>query len=190
MINTDELINCLRRYDKDHEDYYQRYIDRLRELFSRLEPKDYRCTEDKQLAGTRKRVDLYIQTEKGHILIEAKLCLSSGGSLGRSPLGKTVETLETLDERGMLSLNDVKKIILLILVPYYINMDLICDKLRRSLSEELSEFVNERIRRDEIRCTYGLQGIPNSVPITVRGRNLKIGVKGNDIVIDIRVVRV
>ena len=67
----------------------------------------YEATTDKSFAGYKPRVDLYVQTERGHVLVELKLCISSGSTLGRQLLSKVVSTLENLTSRGPASVKDV-----------------------------------------------------------------------------------
>jgi hypothetical protein len=68
--------------------------------------KHHQCTEDPNISGTR--VDAYVETPTEKYLIEAKLCMSSGATLGRRLLMKAETTLKKLG---------IQQAVLLLIVP-------------------------------------------------------------------------
>ncbi|RFA94295.1 hypothetical protein CGL51_10470 [Pyrobaculum aerophilum] len=96
----EEALKCLERHDKNHRDFYERNRSRIKAFIESLGAiTDLVCTEDKNFAGLDHRVDLYIRTDKGHMLIEAKLCVTSGATAGKSLLGKIKSTAAKLIQR-------------------------------------------------------------------------------------------
>ncbi|WP_333638863.1 hypothetical protein [Pyrobaculum aerophilum] len=66
------------------------------------------CTEDPNISGTDYRVDAYVETPAEKYLLEAKLCMSSGATLGRKLLKKAETTLNKLG---------IQEAVLLLIVP-------------------------------------------------------------------------
>ena len=65
--------------------FYEKNRDRIKTFIEKLGPvTDFICTEERKFAGLKPRTDLYIRTEKRHVLIEAKLCVTPGATAGRS----------------------------------------------------------------------------------------------------------
>lgn len=101
MFVVDEVVNCLARFDRDHKEFYEKNRDRIKTFVEKLGPvTDFICTEEKKFAGLKPRTDLYIRTEKRHVLIEAKLCVTSGATAGRSLIQKITSTVEILQARS------------------------------------------------------------------------------------------
>ncbi len=92
------IVICLKKFDKNHKNFYNQNSSSLLASIGRLGTEWLRCvcTEEKRFAGIDPRVDFYLQTERGHFLIEAKLCVTSGGSVGRNLLAKAKATAEKL----------------------------------------------------------------------------------------------
>ncbi|ABP49970.1 hypothetical protein Pars_0365 [Pyrobaculum arsenaticum DSM 13514] len=94
MSVVDQAMNCLAQFDKNHKEFYEKNRDRIKTFIEKLGAvSDFICTEEKKFAGLKPRTDLYIRTEKRHVLIEAKLCVSSGATVGRSLIQKIVSTI-------------------------------------------------------------------------------------------------
>ena len=130
----DQIASCLKRHDKQHRDVYEQEH-RIGQLVERLgNIRSYICTEDKSFAGDKPRVDLYVETEKGHVLVELKLCITSGGTLGRQLLSKVVSTLENLMSRSPASVKDAD---VLVVVPRGTSLERVCNYLIRGLTAEL-----------------------------------------------------
>ena len=89
MVRPEELIECLKRYDEQHSEKYKEFQPRLVSAIFKLgNIHNYICTEDKTFAGDEPRADLYIETERGRFIIEAKLCITSGASIAKGLLPK------------------------------------------------------------------------------------------------------
>jgi hypothetical protein len=60
--SVDDVINCLQKYDKVHQDFYQRHAEvlaaKLYVAFQNIT--NVVCTEDPNISGTR--VDAYVET--------------------------------------------------------------------------------------------------------------------------------
>ena len=131
---VNQVIDCLRRHDKQHREIYDE-TDRVNSLIERLgNISNFICTEDKGFAGNDPRVDLYVQTDKEYILVELKLCITSGGTLGRYLLPKVISTLKKLMQRNIASPKDVD---VLIVVPKEASLDRVCNRLMRDITSEL-----------------------------------------------------
>ena len=95
---VNQIASRHKRHDKQHRDVYQ-HEHRHGQLVKRL-GKIRNCTEDKSYAGHKPRVDLYVQTERGHVLVELKLFITTGGTPGRKPPSKVDSTLEKPTSRS------------------------------------------------------------------------------------------
>jgi hypothetical protein len=106
--SVNDVLNCLQKYDEGHRDFYQRYAEvltaKLHTAFQNIT--NVICTEDPNISGTR--VDAYVETPTEKYLIEAKLCMSSGATLGRKLLKKAATTLNKLG---------IQEAVLLLIVP-------------------------------------------------------------------------
>ncbi len=113
----EELIECLKKYDKDHKNFYETHkekmISKLLKAFGNPTNIKYTCTEDPQVSGTSQRVDAYVDTGTNKYVLEVKLSLTTGASLGRGLSRKVKETLERL-------ISD--RVILVIVIPESIKM--------------------------------------------------------------------
>jgi hypothetical protein len=96
--SVDNVLSCLEKYDEVHQDFYQRHAEvlvaKLHATFQNIT--NVVCTEDPIISGTDYRVDAYVETPTEKHLIEAKLCMSSGATLGRRLLKKAETTLNKL----------------------------------------------------------------------------------------------
>ncbi len=108
--SVDDVLNCLQKYDEAHQDFYQIHAEvlaaKLHAAFQNIT--NVVCTEDPNISGTDYRVDAYVETPTEKYLIEAKLCMSSGATLGRRLLKKAETTLNKLG---------TQEAILLLIVP-------------------------------------------------------------------------
>ena len=100
--SVNDVIKCLQKYDEAHQDFYQRHAEvlaaKLHATFQNIT--NVVCTEDPNISGTDYRVDAYVETPTEKYLIEAKLCMSSGATLGRRLLRKAETTLNKLGIQG------------------------------------------------------------------------------------------
>jgi len=55
---VNDVLSCLQKHDKAHQDFYQRYAAVLAAKHSLS--KHHQCTEDPNISGTR--VDAYVET--------------------------------------------------------------------------------------------------------------------------------
>ncbi|WP_333638880.1 hypothetical protein [Pyrobaculum aerophilum] len=85
-------MECLARYDKNHKEFYEKNRDRIETFIKDLGILNFIYTEEKRFAGLRPRADLYIRTESRHVLLEAKPCVKSGATAGRSLIQKITST--------------------------------------------------------------------------------------------------
>lgn len=94
----EELIECLKKYDKDHKNFHETHkeeiISKLLKAFGNPTNIKYTCTEDPQVYGTSRRVDAYVDTSANKYALEVKLSLTTGASLGRDLFSKVKQTLE------------------------------------------------------------------------------------------------
>ena len=108
--SVDEVLGCLQKYDEAHQDFYQRHAEvlaaKLHATFQNIT--NVVCTEDPNFSGIDYRVDAYVETPTEKYLIEAKLCMSSGATLGRRLLKKAATTLNKLR---------IQEAVLLLIVP-------------------------------------------------------------------------
>jgi hypothetical protein len=106
--SVDDVLSCLEKYDEAHQDFYQRHAEvlvaKLHATFQNIT--NVVCTEDPIISGTR--VDAYVETPTEKYLMEAKLCMSSGATLGRRLLKKAETTLNKLR---------IQEAVLLLIVP-------------------------------------------------------------------------
>ena len=98
----EELIECLKKYDKDHKNFYETHkeeiISKLLKAFGNPTNIKYICTEDPQvISNTCRRVDAYVDTGANKYALEVKLSLTTGASLGRGLSRKVKQTLERLN---------------------------------------------------------------------------------------------
>ncbi|AKT34814.1 hypothetical protein PYWP30_01186 [Pyrobaculum sp. WP30] len=96
--SVDDVLSYLQKYDEAHQDFYQRHAEvlvaKLHATFQNIT--NVVCTEDPKISGTDYRVDAYVETPTEKYLLEAKLCMSSGATLGRKLLKKAETTLNKL----------------------------------------------------------------------------------------------
>jgi len=108
--SVDDVLSCLEKYDEAHQDFYQRHAEvlvaKLHATFQNIT--NVVCTEDPIISGTDYRVDAYVETPTEKYLMEAKLCMSSGATLGRRLLKKAETTLNKLR---------IQEAVLLLIVP-------------------------------------------------------------------------
>jgi hypothetical protein len=108
--SVDDVLSCLQKYDEAHQDFYQRHAEvlaaKLHATFQNIT--NVVCTEDPNISGTDYRVDAYVETPTEKYLLEAKLCMSSGATLGRKLLKKAETTLNKLG---------IQEAVLLLIVP-------------------------------------------------------------------------
>jgi len=106
--SVDDVLKCLQKYDEAHQDFYQKHAEvlaaKLHATFQNII--NVICTEDPNISGTR--VDAYVETPTEKYLLEAKLCMSSGATLGRKLLKKAETTLNKLG---------IQEAVLLLIVP-------------------------------------------------------------------------
>ncbi len=146
------VIDCLKKFDKDHESFYNQNSSHLLTSIGRLGAEWRRCicTEERRFAGVDPRVDLYLQTENGHFLIETKLCVTSAGSVKKNLLAKAKATAEKLE---------LQLVNLVLLLPRGASHR-IYDKLVHYLMYLLSEYgVEIRVTGVEKVSVLDLQGV-------------------------------
>jgi hypothetical protein len=97
---TEELIERLKKYDKDHKNFYETHKEKMKskllKAFGNPTNIKYTCTEDPQVSGTSRRVDAYVNTGTDKYVPEVKLSLTTEASLGRGLSRKVKETLQRL----------------------------------------------------------------------------------------------
>ena len=97
--NALQIVECLKKYDEDHEKLYEARGVEMAELLCRTfkeSIKLYSCTEESQIAGTDPRVDAVVEVGGKKYALEAKLSLTSGAALGRKVFKQAQKTLEKL----------------------------------------------------------------------------------------------
>jgi hypothetical protein len=92
--SVDDVINCLQKYDKVHQDFYQRHAEvlasKLYVAFQNIT--NVACTEDPNISGTDYRVDAYVETPtemyppSGEVLYEFR---RDAGNCSRKPNAQT-----------------------------------------------------------------------------------------------------
>jgi hypothetical protein len=152
----EELIECLKKYDKDHKNFYETHkeeiISKLLKAFGNPTNIKYTCTEDPQVSGTSQRVDAYVDTGANKYALEVKLSLTTGASLGRGLFSKVKQTLERL--------NISDRVILVIVIPES-NLENARDQLRKRIMSILRTLFNIRLGQDDIVIQY--QGLIENV---------------------------
>jgi hypothetical protein len=82
--SANDLVSRLQKYDEGHRDFYQRYAAvlaaKLHTAFQNIT--NVICTEDPNISGADYRVDAYVETPTEKYLLETKLCMSLGATLG------------------------------------------------------------------------------------------------------------
>jgi len=145
----EELIECLKKYDKDHKNFYETHkekiISKLLKAFGNPTNIEYICTEDPQVSGTSRRVDAYVDTGTNKYVLEVKLSLTTGASLGRGLFSKVKQTLERL--------NISDRVILVIVIPES-NLENARDQLGKRVMSILRTLFNIRLGRDDIVIQY------------------------------------
>jgi hypothetical protein len=110
----EELIECLKKYDKDHKNFYETHkeeiISKLLKTFGNPTNIKYICTEDPQVSGTSRRVNAYVDTGANKYALEVKLSLTTGASLGRGLFSKVEHTLERLISDRVVSDSNTRKL--------------------------------------------------------------------------------
>ena len=84
----EELIECLKKYDKDHKNFYETHkeeiISKLLKTLGNSTNIKYICTEDLQvISDTSRRVDAYVDTGANKYALEVKLSHHRGISRQR-----------------------------------------------------------------------------------------------------------
>jgi len=153
----EELIKCLKKYDKDHKNFYEAHreeiISKLLKAFGNPTNIKYICTEDPQvISDTSRRVDAYVDTGANKYALEVKLSLTTGASLGRGLFSKVKQTLERL--------NISDRVILVIVIPES-NLENARDQLRKRIMSILRTLFNIRLGQDDIVIQY--QGLIENV---------------------------
>ncbi len=98
--SVDDVLNCLQKYDEATSSRG------ARRKATRSLSEHHQCAGEPNISGTR--VDAYVETPTEKYLIEAKLCISSGATLGRRLLKKAETTLNKLG---------IQEAVLLLIVP-------------------------------------------------------------------------
>jgi hypothetical protein len=140
----EELIECLKKYDKDHKNFYETHkeeiISKLLKAFGNPTNIKYICTEDLQvISDTSRRVDAYVDTGANKYALEVKLSLTTGASLGRGLFSKVKQTLERLN------IND--RVVLVIVIPES-NLENARDQLRKRIMSILRKLFNVRLGQE------------------------------------------
>lgn len=139
----EEAVKCLERHDANHGDFYVREKHRVVDFLKRLgDILEVVCTEDREIAGLEHRVDVYVRTRRGHILVEAKFCATSGKSITERLAAKVAGTLKALKEKRGIKMNRATLIIAIPREAARSGIDVHCNRLasmysRCSRSREL-----------------------------------------------------
>ncbi len=139
----EELIKCLKKYDKDHKNFYETHkeeiISKLLKTFGNPTNIKYISTENPQVSGTCQRVDAYVDTGANKYALEVKLFLTTGASLGRGLFSKVIQTLERL--------NISDRVILVIVIPES-NLENARDQLKKRIMSILRTLFNIRLGQE------------------------------------------
>ncbi len=150
MSEIETAVDCLKRHDPHHREYYDRNRENIIQKIQRLgDVTRIECPENATTHRGRK-ADLFIATSTRRYVIEVKLCLSTSASLGRHLLRKAKDTLSLFNEQdaALLVAVDSSKV------------DDACEKLKTRLRRMFTK--GFRIDVGDVICTPStlVEGMP------------------------------
>ena len=186
----DEAIACLKRHDRDHRQTYEKSKDGIMRFLNDLGVVEVVCTEDKNFAGMDPRTDLYLKSKSGHVLIEAKLCISSGGSIGRQFLSKVVKTIEKLIQLGKINPRSaIVNVIVMIPSSDSISIEEMCRRLAKVIQKEVEGVEYLKLEGKGGRCVIPLE-VSNNFDGVLAQTLVWHDDKGNKLTINVFVSRI
>jgi len=120
------------------------------------------------------------------IVVEAKFCATSGGSIVRRLLPKLVNTVERLVAERVIDVNQLQEVYFILAIPQEAagaGLSSYCDKLARYMVPLLRELGVE-VDRGDVMCLAVLK-FPNSVVIHIRGHKLRVEIANRPVVVNI-----
>lgn len=184
MSAADQAVNCLAQYDSQHKEFYEKNRNRIKAFIEKLGTAlDHICTEDKKFAGLEPRTDLYLRTEKRHVLIEAKLCVTSGATAGRSLIQKIASTITKILQR-----EEADSFYVFVIIPREASQAAV-ENIKRSLLNEVNAVVREigTAKEKELKWVVALDV---EVPHFALNTPLRLDIKGRTVTVKIFVAPV